>query len=292
MRLEELQTPSRRKARHKLEDLVERLTRVPAGLTWLPSKAPAGPAAGRPAAVRFVLVSDTHGDHEALQMPAGEVLLYAGDAVGNYGRLNNRELRSDFEDFLKWLWAQSRRFAQVFFISGNHETFLDDEQGDVTRGMSKLNAFLSAATNCTYLADAPAKYRGLRLFGSPTNKSRKETEGKRYYSCAFERTKAQRAALWAGIPEGLDVLMTHVPPSGHLCRTTTGDSLLSDRLAGMVSPPRFHVFGHDHDYLGVEKGERTTFLNAAQDDCLRADPRGGGCPLIFDIEARDGYGQT
>jgi len=232
-----------------------------------------------------VALSDTHRYHDTVELPMGEVLLFVGDSVGNYGR--SSDLVQHFEDFLAWLSVQSTRFARVFFIAGNHETLLDDQHGDVSAGLAQLRRFLATATNCTYLQNASAVYRGIRLFGSPVTVSRLETEGKRYYSRAFERLAEQRAALWAGLPEGLDLLMTHCPPRGRLCHGNVGDPLLAARLAKMMSPPRFHVFGHDHDFLGVDSDGRTVFLNVAQDECLRFDPHGGGCALMFDIDARD-----
>mmetsp|Transcript_61635 Transcript_61635/g.199597 ORF Transcript_61635/g.199597 Transcript_61635/m.199597 type:complete len:167 (+) Transcript_61635:560-1060(+) len=155
------------------------------------------------------------------------------------------------------------------------------------RARLSSRVFLEATRNCTYLDNAGASYRGLRLFGSPISVSRVETEGKRYYSRAFEWKSDRREKLWARLPEGLDLLMTHCPPRGCLCEDNIGDPLLTARLASMRSPPRFHVFGHDHCWLGVEVGERTMRLNVAQDESLRVDPR-CACALMFDIEAREG----
>ncbi|CAE8584266.1 unnamed protein product [Polarella glacialis] len=116
--------------------------------------------------------------------------------------------------------------------------------------------------------------------------SRLESEGKRFYSRAFERPTELRKRFWADLPQELDVLMTHCPPQGQLCGAV-GDPLLAARLREMSRPPRFHVFGHDHDFPGAASDGRTTFLNVAQEELLRADPRGGGCALTFDVEARD-----
>uniref|UniRef100_A0A7S1WUS2 Calcineurin-like phosphoesterase domain-containing protein n=1 Tax=Alexandrium catenella TaxID=2925 RepID=A0A7S1WUS2_ALECA len=259
-------------ARRFLASLASRLEEIPKCLS------------SSRAAVRFVAVSDTHRYQDKVILPAGEVLLFAGDMVGNYGRSHNVE--KHFKEFLAWLSVQSKRYSQVFFIAGNHETFLDDRHGDEGSRYDQLRRFLHDTPNCTYLQNEPAQYRGIRLWGSPVTVSRMEKGGKRYYSRAFERTSVQRSALWADVPEGLDLLMTHCPPHGHLCHHDVGDPLLAARLASMLKPPRFHVFGHDHDFPGVESDGRTVFINVAQDECLRVDPHGGGCALLFDIEAR------
>lgn len=262
-----------RKAQRWLEQLIFRLE-VPPGLT------------GRPSAVRFVALSDTHREHGVVDLPPGEVLLFVGDAVGNYGR--NYDLAEHFDKFLAWLAVQSARYAKVFFIAGNHETLLDDQQGDASVGLSMLEKFLKAAPNCTYLNNEAAEYRGLRMWASPVTVSRLENEGKRYYSRAFERFSEQRARLWAEVPEGLDLLMTHCPPWGPLCSKDVGDPRLAERLAQMKAPPKVHVFGHDHCFLGVRSDGRTISLNVAQDESLRVDPHGGGCALFFDLEPPNG----
>lgn len=273
-RLDDLEVRQERKrAQRWLAQIVSRHANVPTILS------------GQPSHVRFVALSDTHTYHNAIELPEGEVLLFAGDFVGNYGRSN--DLAAHFEEFLVWLRVQSKRFAQVFFIAGNHETFLDPQDGDASEGLEQLRRFLDGVPNCTYLQNTAAVYRGIQLFGSPVTVSRMETEGKRYHSRAFECTEKERAEIWAQLPEGLDVLMTHCPPRGHLCKDAVGCPQLTQRLAELKIPPRFHVFGHDHKNLGVECDEQTVFLNVAQDQCLRLDPHGGGCPLAFDIEARD-----
>jgi len=267
-RLDELRRKRRGKhARRWLAGLIFRLQRVPLAL------------AVRPNTVRFVALSDTHRYHDLVDLPPGEVLLHLGDSVGNYGRTS--DVTRHFEKFLSWLRVQQQRFAHIFFISGNHETFLDADATPL------LERFLAVATHCTYLQDTSAIYRGIRIFGSPVTVSRLETEGKRYYSRAFERCAEHRATLWAGLPQGLDVLMTHCPPTGPLCIHPVGDSLLAQRLANMAAPPRFHVFGHDHDGLGIAANAQTVSMNVAQDEYLRMDPHGGGCALIFDVEPRD-----
>jgi len=235
--------------------------------------------------IRFVALSDTHRFHSNVAIPPGEVLLFAGDAVGNYGR--HHDINAHFEEFLEWLAVQSCRFRHVFFIAGNHETLLDAWQTDATAALERLRQFLDKVANCTYLHNNSAVYRGLRLYGSPISVSRMETEGKRYYSRAFERVSEQRSASWSSLPEGLDLLMTHCPPQGRLCSPDVGDHLLSARLAQLRYPPKFHIFGHDHLHFGIISDENTTYMNVAQDECLRSDPGGGGCALFFDMEARD-----
>mmetsp|Transcript_46624 Transcript_46624/g.110873 ORF Transcript_46624/g.110873 Transcript_46624/m.110873 type:complete len:488 (-) Transcript_46624:136-1599(-) len=273
------QRNGRKRVRRWVADLIHRLSKVPRVLT------------SRAGSVRFVACSDTHRYHDHVHLPQGEVFLYAGDAVGNYGRKN--DLLEQFEQFLDWLKQQCQRYRHCFFIAGNHETILDDSHGDSTviqRTKDTLKTFLKKTPNCTYLENSSAQYRGIRLYGSPVTISRLETEGKRYYSRAFERFGVDRKELWSRLPDSIDVLMTHCPPRGHLCGDAAGDPYLAERLRAMDRPPKYHVFGHDHGYLGVDRdrNHRIVFMNVAQDEYLRKDPKGGGCALIFDVDAHDG----
>jgi Icc-related predicted phosphoesterase len=236
--------------------------------------------------VRFVCVSDTHTKHTELRLPPGEVLLHTGDFVGNYGR--GSDLVDHLTKFSHWIAEVSTQFLKVVLVAGNHDTLLDRQKcpkAEKVRGQ-----FLaSLPQNVCYLEHSALTYRGLTIYGSPVSECRVERQGKRYYSNGFERTNAERQALYAGIPEKLDVLMTHTPPRGVLSSNSHSDERLTERLQELGragAAPRYHVFGHDHDYFGVAAWGNTTCINAAQAGMLRAVPGGGGCPLIFDLPAR------
>ena len=81
----------------------------------------------------------------------------------------------------------------------------------------------------------------------------------RYYSNAFERTRAERRRIFEQIPDHLDLLLTHTPPMG--VRTNlNGCGDLSRRLHGMAKrgegvAPRVHCFGHEHSSFGLVQNE-------------------------------------
>ena len=220
--------------------------------------------------VRFVCVSDTHGHHRRVALPDGDVLVHCGDVVGNYG--DDCDLAGQWRDFVRWLHDQSARYARIVFIAGNHDTLLDFERYDTpaSRAAAATLAAAPAAAqqaggnadgvlrlppNVVYLCNSGTSYRGLRLWGCPATPSREECYNKRYYSDAFETYAADRRKLYAAVPEGVDVLLTHAPAAGTgLSQLCVGDDLLAKRLRAMAAPPRFHVCGHDHDYLGFALG--------------------------------------
>jgi Icc-related predicted phosphoesterase len=238
--------------------------------------------------VRFVHVSDTHGHHREVIIPRGDVLLHTGDLIGNY--CQDANLAPLYEDVVLWLRELSERFDKVIVIGGNHDTPLE---------AAALRVLSALTKNCHYLngeGDSGCgmiEHRGLRIWGCPISVSRAEAFGVRYVSDAFERTAEARRAVWSErLPDGVDVLLTHVPPAGILAGEGVGCVQLSRRLMAMERPPRVHCFGHDHSFLGCEcdMDQRTAYLNGAQLDLLRCEKRLGlrlgGCALVFDLEAR------
>ena len=237
-----------------------------------------------PPPVRFVHISDTHHHHKNVYLPEGEVLLHTGDLVGNYG---DRDIQKHLSDFLDWVTKMSSRFQLIAIIAGNHDTLLDEER--YPREAAKVKrAFISQLpANVRYLENTGVEYQGLKIWGSPTVCCREETLGKRYLSNAFERRRAERQQIWSGIPEGLAVLMTHVPPHRILCSSDCGCELLLNRLKQLSEPPLFHCFGHDHDYYGVKASGSTIFINGALEEVRRMDRGAEGCGWVFDIPRRD-----
>ena len=143
--------------------------------------------------------------------------------------------------------------------------------------------------NVTYIENGSCDVMSgrLRIWGSPMTECRQESMGKRYYSNAFERPRAERARVYGAIPDdgSVDILITHGPPA---VLSPWGDEVLKDCIDSMRHPPPFHIFGHDHDNFGVylEAAGRTIAFNAAQEGLRRADRRGGGQAWIFDAPLR------
>ena len=163
--------------------------------------------------VRFVHVSDTHNCHNHLRFHGtkGDVLLHTGDCVGNYRRENVHE---HFKSFTKWLIEMSKVFKHVVFIAGNHDVQLDYLRSEETLKMLKE----SLPNNVHYLNNTSTSIMGVRIFGSSYCVSRAEEKNKRYMSNAFERDRATRKAMYEKyLVDGIDVLLTHSPPSGILC---------------------------------------------------------------------------
>ena len=235
-----------------------------------------------PERVRFVAVSDTHGRHELLDLPAGDVLLHAGDLVQNSGQSISK-LLGQFKSFLNWIESIEDKFQKIVFIAGNHDTFLEDARKGSAAAKKILSRFLRSHPKVCYLQNGSVEFRGLRIWGAPITPCRVERMNRSFYSNGFETKQVQRKSAWAAVPENVDILLTHAPPSGVLSGLS-GDDLLWDCVSRQR--PRMHVFGHDHAYFGLDMKKNTLFLNAAQDIMLKREKSSGGTPLIFDLSGK------
>jgi len=253
-----------------------------------PLLAPSAEAAGSGQEfARIVAISDTHSYHDNMHLPLGDVLIHAGDIVGNYGE--GYDIVGDLRSFVAWLQGIAPSYKHVVFIAGNHDTLLD--RGCQHPQHEEMRRMLASELppNVTYLENESCDVMNgrLRVWGSPVTECRRESMGKRFYSNAFERPRAERARLYATVPDdgSVDIIVTHGPPAA---LSPWGDEILKNRMDSMSHPPPFHVFGHDHDHFGVysEAAGRTIAFNAAQEGLRRADRRGGGQAWIFDAPLR------
>jgi predicted phosphodiesterase len=218
--------------------------------------------------VRIVCLADTHGRHQAIPVPEGDVLVHAGDLTM---RGDERELAA----CVAWLVGLPHPHKVV--IAGNHD-WLFERQGTLAREM------LAAVT---YLQDSGVTIDGLRVWGSPWQPW--------FMDWAFNlRRGGPLRAKWNLIPEGTEVLVTHGPPHGILDQiagflpralggvTGRGEHVGCEELRAAVGRlrPRLHVFGHIHEGYGREERNGTTFVNASSCD---AAYRPVNAPVVVDL---------
>ena len=129
-------------------------------------------------------------------MPKGDILIHAGDFTWS-GR------EQPTLDFLDWLEAQS--FKHKILVSGNHDFYF--EHGKNLRQLE--------GRSIHYLMNNEIAIEGqIKVWGSPFTPE--------FMDWAFMGTPKEREALWAKIPEHLDILITHGPPLGVLDRAADG----------------------------------------------------------------------
>src|SRR5262245_56438688 len=187
---------------------------------------------------RLVAISDTHSRHQGISIPDGDILIHAGDAT-MMGRIN------EIVEFDRWMGSLPHPVK--LFCAGNHD-LLFEQSPALAR---------SLITNATYLQDELIEVMGLRIYCSPWQP--------RFFDWAFNLDRGEPLRQkWAMIPESLDILVTHGPPTGILDQNPAGEHCGCEELRPTVERlrPRVHIFGHIHQGYGQMIHEGIRFVNA------------------------------
>lgn len=190
--------------------------------------------------MRFVLLSDTHGMHDQVVLPAGDVLIHAGD-LSNVGAV------PELLRFMEWFAAQPHRHK--LFIAGNHDWSFQ-------RQAHFMEAMVPSAVR--YLHNSAAVCDGVRVWGTPYVPE--------FNNWAFNVPRGPALArIWSYIPDDTQVLVTHTPPYGILDIVDGFSVGCKDLRARVEDMPalRLHVFGDIHLSAGRHDHGGTTFVNAA-----------------------------
>ncbi|WP_339132990.1 MAG: metallophosphatase domain-containing protein [Candidatus Electrothrix sp. GW3-4] len=208
--------------------------------------------------MKIAVFSDTHTAHWQVKVPDADILIFAGDMTCCR---TNREV----VDFNKFLRSLPHKYKVV--VAGNHDHRLTDDP-------EKATALLSEAI---YLQDETVVIEGITIYGAPWNPLFND------YACdAFALPRGTvLKEKWDMIPSDIDILVTHVPPSGILDRNGPVSHGCTD-LAAIVAArkPKYHIFGHIHNRHGVVKYGETRFINC------NVQGKGGvlRSPLLLDYE--------
>jgi Icc-related predicted phosphoesterase len=191
--------------------------------------------------LKFTIISDTHGKHSKLTLPAGDVLIHAGD-------ISSRGRPAEVLDFLNWFAVQ--HFEHKIFIAGNHDFYFENTPADA------IQQIIPAGV--TYLNDSGTTVNGIRIWGSPVTPW--------FYDWAFNRRRGPDIQQhWELIPGDTQILITHGPVFGILDRTTAGLNAGCDDLLIKVNElkPLVHICGHIHEASGQVSRDGITFINAS-----------------------------
>ena len=209
--------------------------------------------------MKLTFISDTHYQHNKLQLESGDVLLHCGDFTRRGGL-------DDVENFAKFIGAQD--FKKKIIIAGNHDFSFEDKR------RQKAEKYLSDH-GIIYLNDSGVEVEGFKFWGSPVQPE--------FFDWAFNRKRGQELRdHWELIPEDTDILITHGPAYGILDLCADGRRVGCHDLLVTIEKikPKIHAFGHIHEDYGVVKKQGTIFINACNVD---EHYRMKNSPIIIEI---------
>lgn len=205
----------------------------------------------------IVATSDTHGRHEKVTVPPGDVFIHAGD-LSAHGSL------ADVARFNQWLGTLPHRHKII--IAGNHDLCFERTPA----------AARALVTHATYLQDEALDIEGVKFYGSPWQPW--------FMNWAFNLASPRELReKWDLIPDGTGVLITHGPAYGHADRSRRGELLGCRELLEVIEKrvrPAYHVFGHIHEAYGSSRSAGTTHLNVSACDF---NYRPANAPVVFSI---------
>jgi len=207
--------------------------------------------------MRIVAIGDTHTQHHDVKVPEGDVLLFAGDG----------EFRSIFDliEFNNWL--STLKHEHIIVIAGNHDFFCEEYPHQVKEYL----------TEAVYLKNERYTLpKGISLWGSPMTQT--------FMDWAFmESEENLDRYYWSKIPKNTDILLVHGPAYKHLDigRPRYGN-LGSKTLARKIEELEIHyvIHGHIHGSYGIEKTDKTTYINCS---VLDEDYQLVNEPIVIDI---------
>lgn len=222
--------------------------------------------------MKVVAFSDTHNQHKKITLPDGDILIYAGDCA-----IHGTEL--EVEDFAKWIKTQPHKFKCA--VAGNHDECLQD----------KPEIFQD--NGIEYLCDREININGLRIYGTPWRSvPRERVLGPKSRWSAFMITEPWDEYVFREIPNGLDILITHMPPFGIMdigshwkkYEIREPDTIIGPdgkfwKFIGFKSwgnkallknikraKPKHSIFGHIHDISDILVDDGITFYNVSMCD--------------------------
>lgn len=191
--------------------------------------------------MKLVIISDTHGKHDRLDLPKGDMLIHAGD-VSRVG---------EPKEIIRFLdWFEGQDFKYKIFIAGNHDFYFENAIE------SELKNMIPDGIN--YLNDSGVEIEGIKIWGSPITPW--------FHNWAFNRRRGEEIKQhWNKIPKDTNILITHGPPFGILDTTSKNERVgCADLLEKMNSlKTTLHIFGHIHEAYGIYNTNKISFINAS-----------------------------
>lgn len=188
-------------------------------------------------------VSDLHGYYPNLE--GGDLLIVAGDVTNG-----------DPEDLVSFSeWIVQQKYKKIVVVAGNHD-----------RPFIWKDNISFSKPHIEYLCDSSTQFGGYKIWGAPWTQW---FLGVNPHCTAFMVSEEELAKKWQGIPQDVDILVTHQPPYGILDKNIYGKWCGCHHLLEAIDQtmPKLHVFGHIHEDHGKlfykHMGPNTWCVNAS-----------------------------
>lgn len=188
---------------------------------------------------RIVALSDTHGQHRQINIPKGDILIYAGDF----------EIR-DLDDLFEMRdWLNDLDFKHIVTIFGNH---------DFTEIMKTEDIRFIFGKKINYLCNNLIDIKGLKIWGSSYTP--------RFNDWAWMKSENYLKEIWATIPNYIDIVVTHGMPyeicdKVFPCLKSVGSITLRDKIKEIQ--PKIFIGGHLHESYGQYTNGETDYYNVS-----------------------------
>lgn len=208
--------------------------------------------------MKVTFISDTHNRHRRIELPGGDMLIYAGDFMSSGYYIE------ELHDFVSWIAEQPYKYKVC--IAGNHDRLCESYPYEKVKDLFEYYY----DDGVRYIMDEEIEIEGLRIYGTPYQPY--------FLNWAFNvKSERKLTEIYTKIPSGLDILITHCPPydildKSHKSRPQsdiTGNEPLGSKellnvLNYMEEPPKYCCFGHIHGDGGqILKQDDITFINAS-----------------------------
>ena len=188
--------------------------------------------------MKIVALSDTHGKHRQIEIPDGDILIYAGDF----------EIRNNLDLFEMSEWLNELPHKRVVAIFGNHDFTEHSEIKYMKQMFERVNLLFNESIEID----------GLKIWGSPYSPF--------FNNWAWMQPDNMLKEIWDTIPLETEIIVTHTMPYGILDGVlprmeSVGSLTLRDAIKRVH--PYIQIGGHLHESFGRYTDGKTDYYNVS-----------------------------
>ena len=203
--------------------------------------------------MKIVATSDIHG--QLPKISECDLYIIAGDVcpiICDQDLPRSTDwLRNKFMPYLRQVPAKD-----TVWIAGNHD-FVLEHYPWITNDLRRMG---KGDGKAFYLQDEELWYSGVTIYGTPW------TPHLPRWAFPAEGEKAEE--IYKGIPDDLDILISHGPPHGYSDRVSWAGHVGSDELLAVCKEkkPKRVICGHIHEGFGTYPADWGTVYNVSHNN--------------------------